>query len=234
MSSSVNKRTKAPFYTLARCAHDQPLVILQHREPVRDVSGVVAEAGRRLQTNPVDQVAGTQLSTQLLTAVSVAAEVSRVSEPIEAAGMTGAVSQLMEGRAVILRHFTELASQRQHHFVGGGTVKGLVALTVHNPDIATTNVAGDDLFRESVYRSSSRDAGQTTAIPWRDPLALVGVEHGDVTKVRHKFDFARVLIHALQEFEEHDDAALLALADVTTFLAGLLEGQVFIATTSQE
>ena len=36
------------------------------------------------------------------------------------------------------------------------------------------------------------------------------------------------------KFEEHDNAALLALSDMTTFLPGLLEGQVFTAAASQE
>ena len=70
--------------------------------------------------------------------------------------------------------------------------------------------------------------------PRSNPLALIDVEDRDVLQVRYRFDLTGVLVLCLDELEEHDDAALLALADVTTFLASLLEGQVFTAAAAQE
>ena len=90
------------FLSLARRTDDEPLVILQHLEPVLHICRTVSEAVRRLKSRMIDQRRRANLCDQFFFAVRLRAEEGDLLKSVQAAGMACAVRQFMEGCAVIL------------------------------------------------------------------------------------------------------------------------------------
>ena len=114
----------------ARCTNDEPLVILQHLQPVLEIGRVVAEAAAGFQADVIHQDSGSNLCDQLFLAVVFRSEEGRLAQSVQPLGVSGAVGQFMEDRAVILCGADELLADGEYHFIGGGSVESPVTFFV--------------------------------------------------------------------------------------------------------
>ena len=89
--------------------------------------------------------------------------------------MSCAVGQFVKGCAVILCRFCKLLDVGKHHAVGEGSVVSTVAAFVDDPDAASLDVCGDDVFCGFVCIFSMYGKGELVPVKMRFHNSLVSV-----------------------------------------------------------
>ena len=161
---------------LACCTDDEPLVILQHLQPVLKIGRVVTEAAAGFQADVIHQRSGSNLRDKLFLAVVFRSEEGGLAQPVQPLGVSGAMGQFMEDRAVILCGADELLADGENHFIGGGSVEGPVSFFVGELHAFAAQVVVDD-FLGGFQRSGSIREDGFRGVLGGDAFALVNVEH---------------------------------------------------------
>ncbi len=149
---------------------------------------------------------------------------------VQAADVSCAVRQFVEGCAVIFSRFRKLLDTGKHHAVGEGCVVGSIAAFVDDPHAASLDVCGDDVFCGLVDVCR---VGKWLFMFCRQPFTLGDVEHIVVAEERKLFLFVGFFVFGLDLFPEDNHLRLRALFYLAAFLLALREGQVFAGHSQQ-
>ena len=204
---------------------DGAFVAFEDRQPGGDVAGVVRALGEADAEISAEE--GTaELGHQLLAGIAGIAPAFAAAVAIEAAGMPGPMNELMQERAVVAVGGDEGREGGHADAVGVQGVAGLVA---------AMDDVGAEPSREPVDRLASAHLGLRLGL-WRErgrelcrqPIALLGVEHGVVLEKGDLLLARGTVVAELLAGEDvvvADGRAGLALADMAPLGKRLAEGE---------